>query len=70
MWAYRIDKNAWYRNKIPFGAETEAARRANQNRAMVYDPQHGLVLLVLGGEGDEGNASVYALKYRANFGGE
>ena len=70
MWAYRIDKNAWYRNKIPFGAETEAVRRVNQNRAMVYDPQHGLVLLVLGGEGDEGNASVYALKYRPNFGGE
>jgi hypothetical protein len=68
MWVYKIDKNAWYRIQIPFDSETDAIRRAHENRALVYDPQHGLVLLLLGGDGDEGKVSVYALKYRDGFG--
>ncbi|HVN80875.1 MAG TPA: kelch repeat-containing protein [Terriglobia bacterium] len=67
MWGYRIDTNSWYHVQIPFDLETDAIRHANENRAMVYDPQHGLVLLVLGGDGNEGKASVYALKYRNSF---
>ncbi len=37
---------------------------AGQNRALMYDPRRNLVLLVLGERGDEGKASVYALRYR------
>ena len=31
---------------------------------MVYDPKRGIVFLVLGGGGNEGKASVFALRYR------
>jgi hypothetical protein len=64
MWVYKVNENAWYRVEIPWGSGAESVSGANQNRAMVYDPQHGIVLLVLGSDGDEGKASVYALKYR------
>lgn len=37
---------------------------ARQNRAIVYDPKRELVLLVLGTGGDQGQASVCALRYR------
>ncbi len=64
IWAYSVDENTWHREKIPWDAGSSAVLGANQNRAMVYDPKHRVVLLVLGGNGDDGRASVYALKYR------
>jgi hypothetical protein len=64
MWVYEISQNAWHRVEMSWGPKAEAFREANQNRAMVYDPRHGIVLLVLGRAGDVGKASVYALKYR------
>jgi hypothetical protein len=64
MWVYKVNENAWYRVEIPWDSKPEAVSGANQNRAMVFDPKHGVVLLVLGSDGDEGKASVYALKYR------
>ncbi len=59
LWAYRPGVNRWERIDVaaPPGA-------AGQNRAMVYDPQHDLVLLVLGDNGDDGTASVYVLRFR------
>jgi hypothetical protein len=65
MWVYEISQNVWRRVEISWGSEAGAFREANQNRAMVYDPQHKIVLLVLGTSGDEGTASVYALRFRA-----
>jgi len=38
---------------------------SGQNRAMVYDPQRDLVLLVLGTKGDAGAASVYGMRFRS-----
>ncbi len=64
MWAYTAAENTWRRVEIPIREGEELHRRAGQNRAMVYDPQRGLVLLVLGARGDEGRAAVFALRYR------
>ena len=58
-WAYKVSSNSWERIDIPAPAGS-----AGQNRAMVYDPQRDLVLLVLGNTGDSGTASVYALRFR------
>ena len=60
LWAYRPGVNRWERIDIaaPAGA-------SGQNRAMVYDPQRDLVLLLLGENGDDGTASVYALRFRS-----
>jgi hypothetical protein len=59
LWAYKVSQNAWHKIEIP-----SPPGAAGQNRAMVYDPQRDLVLLVLGTGGDSGKASVYALRYR------
>jgi hypothetical protein len=59
LWAYRVKDNVWEKIDIP-----APAGASGQNRAMVYDPQRGLVLLVLGTGGDSGTASVYALRFR------
>ena len=64
MWAYEISRNAWSRVEIGWSDGAGALQGANQNRAMTYDPAHKIVFLVLGSGGDEGQASVYALKYR------
>ena len=45
-------------------SDIESARRASQNRALVYDPKRDLVLLVLGSGGDAGHTFVYAMRYR------
>ena len=59
LWAYLPGENAWRKLDIP-----EPAQRTGQNRAMVYDEARDLALLVLGAGGDDGRASVYALRYR------
>jgi len=59
LWEYSPSKNSWRRTAIP-----EPALRTGQNRAMVYDAKRDLILLVLGGGGDAGRASVFALRYR------
>ncbi len=58
-WAYKVSGNSWERIDIPAPAGS-----AGQNRAMVYDPQRDLVLLVLGNTGDSGTASVHSLRFR------
>jgi hypothetical protein len=63
-WTYSLSKNAWRRVDIPF-AGTPPPGRAGQNRAVVYDAKRDVILLVLGASGDEGKASVYALRYRS-----
>ena len=64
VWAYSPAENAWRRVEIPPVTGIEPARRAGQNRAMVYDPKRDLVLLVLGTGGDDGKTFVYAMRYR------
>jgi hypothetical protein len=63
-WAYSPSDNSWRKVAIPFEASTDLPRQAGQNRAMVYDARHDVVLLVLGGRGDLGKASVLGLRYR------
>jgi hypothetical protein len=60
LWAYKVGDNLWEKTDIP-----APAGASGQNRAMVYDPQRDLVLLVLGTGGDTGTASVYALRFRS-----
>ncbi len=62
-WAYTPSDNSWRKLSIPFEAGNDLPRHSSQNRAMVYDPRHNVVLLVLGGRGDMGKASVFALSY-------
>jgi hypothetical protein len=64
LWAYKVSEDAWRRVDIPPMTGIEPGRRASQNRAMVYDPNRDLVLLILGTGGDEGQAVVYSMKYR------
>ena len=63
-WAYSAGENVWRRVAIPMSAGVAPSQVAGQNRALVYDPKRNLVFLVLGEHGDEGKASVYALRYR------
>jgi hypothetical protein len=63
-WAYSAQDNAWRTVAIPFPETDDLPRRAGQNRAMVYDAKRDLVLLVLGGGGDAGQAIVYATRFR------
>ncbi|MCZ2079278.1 MAG: hypothetical protein LC130_30285 [Bryobacterales bacterium] len=60
LWAYSPDKNRWRRVAASFagGAPRGAA---GQNRAMVYDPKHDLILLVLGES--LGKAAIYGMRY-------
>ena len=58
-WVYDPAENAWRKTGIP-----EPGERTGQNRAMVYDAVRGLVLLVAGVGGDDGRASVHALRFR------
>lgn len=64
LWAYVPAENRWRRVEIAPMTGIEAGARAGQNRALVYDPKRDLVLLVLGTGGDQGKASVFALRYR------
>ena len=59
LWEYSPGHNRWRRTSI-----ADPPLRAGQNRAMVYDARRDLILLVLGGDGDDGKASVFVLKYR------
>lgn len=63
LWTYAPDNNAWRRVEFPIPDGAELFRQAGHNRGMVYDPKWGVVLLILGGRGDEGLASVFALRY-------
>ncbi len=63
-WVYTPADNGWRRVQIPVSAGEELFREAAHNRGMVYDAGRGLVFLVLGGRGDTGRASVFALRYR------
>ena len=63
-WAYSAGENVWRRVEIAAPAGVAPSQMAGQNRALVYDPNRKLVFLVLGERGDEGKASVYALRYR------
>jgi len=65
VWTYAVSQNGWRRITIPWNTGAEEVAASNQNRAMVYDPVRGLVLLVLGHSGDEGKAFVYALRLRS-----
>ena len=64
VWVYKPDENTWRLLDIPPVSDIESARRASQNRALVYDPKRDLVLLVLGSGGDAGHTFVYAMRYR------
>ena len=64
LWSYKVSENAWYRVALdpPPGVDPRTA--ASQNRALVYDPQRHLVLLVIGAGGDRGTPTVFALRYQ------
>jgi hypothetical protein len=64
LWAYQGSENAWYRVALDPLAGVEPRVAAGQNRALVYDPQRRLVLLVVGTGGDRGTAKIYALRYQ------
>ena len=63
-WSYSPIENTWTKLDIPFGNGSEILRESGQNRAMVYDPKHDVILLVLGGRGDLGKSAVFALRYQ------
>jgi hypothetical protein len=59
VWVWKPAANTWKAVPIPFD---KAPSQTGQNRAMVYDPKHKVILLVLGARGDDGVAQVYALR--------
>ncbi len=58
LWAYKPGLNVWQRPDLPPIPNS----RPTQNRALVYDPDRDLVLLVLAPSGNP--ATVHALRYR------
>jgi hypothetical protein len=67
LWLYRCAENIWERIAMaaPPGVAPSVAR--GQNRALVYDPGHELVYLVLGA-GNQAQTLVYALRFRDRTG--
>ncbi len=64
IWAYHVGENRWYKVDLPLPPGKRANDLIGQNRAWAYDPEHNLVLMVLGDRpGDEGRAQVFALRY-------
>jgi hypothetical protein len=63
LWAYAGKDNAWRRIAIdaPPGIDPRIAR--GQNRALLYDTNRDLVLVVLGAN-DRSQSLVFALRYR------
>ncbi len=59
VWIWKPADNSWKRVQVPF---QNSPAQVGQNRAMVYDPKRGVILLVLGARGDDGVAQVYALR--------
>ena len=65
VYVYLVEENTWRRVEIPAPPEREMREIAGQNRAMTYDPERNLLLMILGEEGRNlGDAVVYALRYR------
>ena len=63
IWAYHVGENRWYKVDLPLPPGKRANDLIGQNRAWAYDPEHNLVLMVLGDRpGDEGRAQVFALR--------
>ncbi|MEW5974976.1 MAG: kelch repeat-containing protein [Acidobacteriota bacterium] len=66
VWAYHIGANRWQELAPSAPSGSRLPERIGQNAAMVYDPTHDVVLLVVGERGDEGKASVFALRYQSS----
>jgi hypothetical protein len=66
VYLYDVGENVWSRLSVAAPPEREMWEIAGQNRAMTYDPERGLILMVLGEESrsDRGRVMVYALRYR------
>jgi hypothetical protein len=64
LWAYRCAENVWQRieMELPEGMTTSAA--TSPTRALVYDAQRDIALLVLATNGNLGRCVVYALRYQ------
>jgi hypothetical protein len=63
LFVYVARDNAWTWSNVPVPPRVGLGEY-NENRAMVYDPEHDVVLLVLGKGGDADNAVVYGMRYR------
>jgi len=65
VYVYHLGRNSWYMVDIPLPEEVTQNMIAGQNRALTYDPEHNLVLMVLGERrgSDVGGVRVYALRY-------
>jgi hypothetical protein len=63
LWIYHGAENAWRRIEVdlPEGMTPSAATSAT--RALVYDAERDVALLVLAADGNQGSCSVYALRY-------
>jgi len=66
-YVYRVAENAWHRLDLSPPPDREMKEMVGQNRAMTYDPERDLVLMVLGKQsgGNLGQAAVYALNLQA-----
>jgi hypothetical protein len=60
-----VGENRWYRVEIPPPSGKRPLDVVGQNRAWTYDPEHNLVLMVLGDRRgrDLAQAQVFALRY-------
>jgi len=65
IYIFRVGENAWYRVDIAPPPGKKMRGVVGQNRAIIYDPKHNLVLMVLGelSSGGLDNAAVHALRY-------
>jgi hypothetical protein len=63
IWAYRVGENRWYKLDIQPPEGRTARELRSQNRAWAYDPDHDLVLMVLGESGNASRAVVYAMRF-------
>ncbi len=61
FWVCRLEENAWYRMTLP---RTNPDGWTGQNRALVYNPQGKVMFLVLGAQGNRGDARLFALRYQ------
>jgi hypothetical protein len=61
LWVCQLETLEWVRLTTPIDIPVGYS---DQNRALVYDPRDKQMFLVLGAHGDEGEARLFALRFR------
>ena len=64
LWSYLCAENVWRRVDVDLPEGMTASAATSPTRALLYDPQRSIALLLLATDGNLGRCVVYALRYQ------